>query len=153
MYRADLERFVDGKLRQLPLPHAPETLVPRVMAAVRAWVERPWYQRAWFTWPLGWQVASGTALVLTLLAIATGLPWMTASISGLAASALSGVTAKVPDVPQRLEAASSAAEVLWHGFVHPVLVYAFVVVGAMCAMCLAVAVALNRVVFGRTAHS
>ena len=42
---------MDRELRRLPLPRAPQTLLPRVMAAVQAWAQRPWYTRAWFAWP------------------------------------------------------------------------------------------------------
>ena len=59
---ADLETFVDGELRRLPLPRAPQTLLPRVLAAVEQWRERPWYARAWFTWPLAWQSGRSAAL-------------------------------------------------------------------------------------------
>ena len=45
--------LVDRELRQLPSPRAPHTLLPRVLAAVEQWTRRPWYARAWFTWPLG----------------------------------------------------------------------------------------------------
>ena len=54
----DLERRVHDELRRLPAPLAPGTLLPRVLAAVDAWARRPWYARAWFTWPIGLRVAS-----------------------------------------------------------------------------------------------
>src|SRR6185436_19684837 len=63
----DLERRVHRELERLPSPLAPDSLLPRVLAAVDAWARRPWYTRAWFTWPLGWQVAS--VLVLALFAV------------------------------------------------------------------------------------
>ena len=66
---ADLEQRVDRELRRLPAPRAPHTLLPRVLAAVEAWVNRPWYTRAWFTWPLGWQVASVALLVLAVAGV------------------------------------------------------------------------------------
>ena len=63
MNTPDLEPRVDRELRRLPAPRAPHTLLPRVMAAAEAWAERPWYTRAWVTWPLAWQVVSVAALV------------------------------------------------------------------------------------------
>ena len=42
-----------GAAASFRLPRAPHTLLPRVLAAVQAWAQRPWYERAWFTWPLG----------------------------------------------------------------------------------------------------
>src|SRR4029078_6895329 len=54
----ELERRTDAELGVRRPPMAPDTLLPRVLAAVDAWINRPWYTRAWFTWPLGWQIAS-----------------------------------------------------------------------------------------------
>ena len=45
-------RELRRELRRLPPPHAPATLLPRVITAVHAWSERRWYARAWLTWPL-----------------------------------------------------------------------------------------------------
>jgi hypothetical protein len=58
MDRSNLERRIAWELAHLPSPAAPPTLLPRVMAAVQAWATRPWYERAWTTWPIGWQVAA-----------------------------------------------------------------------------------------------
>jgi hypothetical protein len=66
----DLERLTGQKLRSLPPPRAPRTLLPRVMDAVRH-AARPWYQRAWFTWPAGWQAASVAALLVLVAALST----------------------------------------------------------------------------------
>lgn len=52
------ENLLDRKLRSLPDRRAPATLVPRVMAAVRARAERRWYRRAWRDWPPICQVLS-----------------------------------------------------------------------------------------------
>ena len=57
----DLERLTDRALRSLPTPRAPRSLLPRVLAAVAAEASRPWYARAWLSWPLHWQLVSGAA--------------------------------------------------------------------------------------------
>ena len=64
MKPAELEAIIDRELRHLPAPRAPDTLLPRVLAAVHAWTLRPWYERTWFTWPMAWQIASAAALIL-----------------------------------------------------------------------------------------
>ena len=66
----DLETRIDRTLRRFPAPRAPQTLLPRVLAAVQEWSQRPWYSRAWFTWPIGGQIVSAAALILVLVAIA-----------------------------------------------------------------------------------
>lgn len=153
MYRADLEQSIDRRLHRLPLPAAPDTLLPRVMAAVRVWAARPWYQRAWFTWPLGLQVASSLVLIAALAGVAFGLPQVGSLAGHIVSDALAGATRNVPNVSERVVAASSAAQILWQALVHPLLVYACLVVVLLCLACVSVAVALNHVVFGRTAQS
>jgi hypothetical protein len=129
MLPADLERAVHRELQRLPLPRAPHTLLPRVLAAVDAWVNRPWYTRAWFTWPLGWQVASVAVVAL----VGYGF-W------------------HLPPAPPALQATTSATQVLWRTLIEPFLTYVFVVVVLMCLACAAFGAALNYLVLERTAH-
>ena len=129
MLPADLERVVHRELQRLPLPRAPHTLLPRVLAAVDAWVNRPWYERAWFTWPLGWQVASIAVVAL----VGYGF-W------------------NLPPAPPALQATTSATHVLWRTLIEPFLTYVFVVVVLMCVACAAFGAALNYLVLERTAH-
>lgn len=56
------------ELKRLPLPAAPPSLLVRVMQAVEERERRPWYQRAWVTWPEPLQI--GSALVTVIAAIA-----------------------------------------------------------------------------------
>jgi hypothetical protein len=126
----ELESRVDRDLRRLPLPMAPATLLPRVLAAVDAWARRPWYTRAWFTWPLGWQIASIAALAL----FAVGL-WM------------------LPPAPPSFVVTSNASRVLWRTIVEPFLLYAFGIVILMCLACAAFGAALSYVFFERAEQS
>jgi hypothetical protein len=73
----ELEQRMRDELARLPSPGAPPTLLPRVLAAVDAWVSRPWYARAWFTWPLGWQAVSVVFVALALYGTAGGVIWRT----------------------------------------------------------------------------
>lgn len=126
----DLERRVDGGLRRLPPPLAPDTLLPRVLAAVDEWARRPWYTRAWFTWPAGWQAASIAALVLVAVAA-----WM------------------LPPAPPSLVVTGNAGRVLWRTIVEPFLAYAFGIVVLMCLACAAFGVALTYVFVERAEQS
>lgn len=124
----ELEQRVHEELRRLPSPLAPGTLLPRVLAAVDAWANRPWYARAWFTWPLGWQIAS-----VAFVALAGYAMWV------------------APPVPSSLVATTSAGGVIWRTLIEPLLGY---VVGLVLLMCLACAVfgaALNYLFLERTA--
>jgi hypothetical protein len=126
----DLEAHVGRELRRLPAPAAPHTLLPRVLAAVEAWARRPWYTRAWFTWPIGWQVASILALVIA----AAGL-WM------------------LPPAPPSFVVTTTAGRVLWRTMVEPFLAYAFGVVVLMCLACAAFGAALSYVFVERAEQS
>jgi hypothetical protein len=151
---ADLESLVERELRQLPLPRAPHTLLPRVLAAVQHWAGRPWYARAWFTWPLAWQAVSIAALVLIVAAGAMLVP----SAQAAAGRAASGITASIASagpiseaaaLARRAEVTINALRILWRALVEPMVPYAFALVMLMCLASAAFATALNRVAFGR----
>jgi hypothetical protein len=145
----DLETLVDRELRQLPVPRAPHTLLPRVMAAVQAWAQRPWYERAWFTWPLGWQLASIAVLILIVGASAVLLPRTGAAAGALASTMTGRVMEDVGPVAQRAAAAANTARVIWHALLEPLVAYLSGLVVLMCLACAAFGAALNRVVFER----
>jgi hypothetical protein len=149
MHPVELDTFVDGKLKELPLPRAPHTLLPRVLAAVQEWTLRPWYTRAWLAWPLGWQVVSMAALVLLLVGGAMLIPSAEAAASTLASGPMSAAAA----IAQRAEATINAVRVLWRALGEPLVPYAFALVMLMCLACAAFATALNRVALGREFHS
>jgi hypothetical protein len=126
---AELERLIDGALRKLPAPHAPRTLLRRVLAAADARAHGPWYTREWFTWPLGWQAASITAAIALLTGIAMLLPEVAA------------VVTQSPIV--------IAVRVVWRAVLAPVVPFAFGLVLLMCLACAVFGTALNHLVFGR----
>ena len=144
----DLETRVQRELKRLPAPRAPHTLLPRVMAAVQAWAGRPWYSRAWFTWPLGLQVASAAALALV---IAGGVVLAPAA-EAAAANALTAVRIVATggaDVARPIETTASSARILWRTLLEPLASYALVVVVLMFLACAVFGTALNHVVIER----
>jgi NADH:ubiquinone oxidoreductase subunit 6 (subunit J) len=124
----ELEAQVDRELRRLALPRAPHTLLPRVMAAVEAWAQRPWYTRAWFSWPAQWRVASLVPLVVFIYAVWSWNP---------------------PPAPPTLVAATDASRVVWGALIEPLLPFILLVVVLMGVVCAAVALALNYVLLER----
>jgi hypothetical protein len=124
----DLERRVHEQLRRLPDPIAPADLLPRVLAAIDAWANRPWYARAWLTWPLGWQVVS-----VTFLALAVYATWA------------------APPLPASVVATSNAGSVIWRTLVEPLIGYIFGLVVLMGLACAAFGAALNYLFLERTA--
>jgi hypothetical protein len=149
MHPVDLEALVDRQLRQLPAPRAPHTLLPRVLAAVQQWSRRPWYARAWFTWPLAAQFASAAALILIVVGSAMLMPSAQTAVGHTSARVVSGIA----PLAQRAEATMNAARVVWRALIEPFVVYAFGLVVLMCLACAAFGTALNHVAFRRAVHS
>jgi hypothetical protein len=152
MHPVDPERFEEilgARLRQLPMPRAPRTLLPRVMAATEQWARRPWYARAWFTWPLAWQVASIAVFCVIGAGAATLLPTVEVTAARIATAYVAS-TGDVIGNGGRLEATMSAAVILWRIIVKPVAPYMFAFAALMCGACAVFGAALNHVAFGRT---
>jgi hypothetical protein len=148
MNPADLQDLVHRELRRLHEPEAPETLLPRVMARVRIWSGRPWYERAWSTWPRGWQCAAAAAWI----AVAMGAAWLlprSAEAAGDIAALVSTMTADALD--PRLTAAAAAARLVWRTLVAPALPYALAVAALMGFACTLLGAALDHVAFRRMA--
>ena len=144
---AELEGLVDRELRKLPAPRAPRTLLPRVMAAVDASARRPWYTRAWLTWPAAWQAASMIVLLGALAGAATLLPSVRAAANTF--SFVASVQGDVAETTRDIEAATTAFRVLWNALLAPVVPYAFGLVLLMCVACAVFGTALNHLVFGK----
>jgi hypothetical protein len=124
----ELERRVHDELRRLPGPFAPHTLLPRVLAAVDAWANRPWYARAWFTWPLGWRLASVAALAFAVYG-----SW------------------NLPPLPASVVTTTNAGGVIWRTLIEPLLGYLVGLVVLMCLACAVFGAALNYLFLERTA--
>ncbi len=124
----ELERRVHDQLRRLPDPIAPATLLPRVLAAIDAWANRPWYARAWFTWPIGWQVVSVVFLLAAVYA-----------------------TWAAPPLPASIVATGNAGTVIWRTLFEPLMGYLVGLVVLMGLACAAFGAALNYLFLERTA--
>jgi hypothetical protein len=149
MKTPDLETLVDRELRRLPTPRAPQTLLPRVMSAVQAWAGRPWYTRAWVTWPLAWQIVSVAALAAIVAGGAMLLPHARSAVVTVAAAF---ATDDVTTVSQQVAETTSGAGILWRTLLQPLLTYVFGVVVLMVLACVAFGTALNYVVIEKAAH-
>jgi hypothetical protein len=145
----DLETLAGRKLKRLPVPRAPRTLLPRVLAAAEAWTRRPWYERAWFTWPIGWQAASIVGLAATgwvtgivLQDAQLALARAGALIEGYASGAVSGFA-------EPTTFALTAVRIVGRALLEPLLPYRLALAALMGLACAAVGAALNRVVPGK----
>jgi len=152
MEHKELEHLIDRELRDLPAPRAPRSLLPRVMAAA-AEARRPWYARAWRTWPVGWQVASVVMCLAFLTGTALSLPVVQAAIAAHSAPMVSRVTTDIWQVVARTIDAQRAAEIIWRVVINPVASVALLPILAMLATSLAFGAALGRLAFGGTPQS
>ena len=148
----DLEQTVGARLRQLPRPRAPETLLPRVLAAVQAWAQRPWYARAWLTWPAPLQIGSVAAFVVLAGLAAVLFPVVQGFAREIVAPPMARAMTYASALFQSAAAAAQATRLLWRALVEPLASYVFAVVVAICAACAAFATAINRVVIADHAH-
>jgi len=149
MQPADLEALVHKELRALPLPRAPYTLLPRVLAAVQEWSLRPWYTRAWFTWPRAGQVAA----LAVLIALTTTSVMLLPHLHALAAASIPETAlvrwGDLAAVSGYVDVAITVGQAFWRTLIEPVVGYAFAVVVLMCFACAVLGTALNHVVLGR----
>ena len=139
MHSKDSESLVQRRLQQLPRPRAPETLLPRVVAAVRQQVRAPWYRQPWVEWPLVCQAAS-VALLAALAPLAPlALEWIGAGVvSRAAGDAAAGVAVVTDDV-------TTLSRVLWRVFLEPAVGYLGTLIAIMCVAGAAFCAALTRV--------
>jgi hypothetical protein len=148
---ADLDDVLDRALKALGGPRAPETLLPRVLAAAAARERRPWYLRAWNTWPRGLRAAS---LAASCLLVAAALLWLPAvagpvSLSGWLDRARTGARG-VFDVAIAVRV---IATVVWQTLLGPVVAYALVLGLVLSSMAAGLATALKHSALGRVFHS
>jgi hypothetical protein len=147
---AELERWLDRELKQLPGPRAPGTLLLRVLAAAEQQTRRPWYARGWPAWPLAWRAASLAILTLAL----AGLLVMSVAVEGWLVAALSSVVSHgavehLLTVSSHVAAAATAMRVVWQVLVEPVVVMLVLLSGLLYVMCLVFGFALGSLASGR----
>ena len=135
MDHADPDDLLDSELSALPPPRAPQTLLPRVMAAAAEQARRP-APTGWVTWPRQWQLASMAALVSLVAVIVLAFSSAPAGVSD--ATRIAGDTATV-------------ARVFWDVLLEPVAAYIFVL-GLSLALACAAAWAALELALGGASH-
>jgi anti-sigma factor RsiW len=148
----DLERLIDDRLRRLPPPQAPSALAPRIMRSVEDWATRPWYTRAWMTWPIGWRVASVVAAAAMLAALVVFIPSFYETSASVTSSAMDSVARRATPATRRVDVVVTAVVVVWRALIAPVVPYALGVVMVMFLACGLAGTALSYLVFGKAAN-
>lgn len=147
-----LAAALDRELKSLPPPKAPAALAPAVMALLAARAPLPWWQRAWWDWPLS---ARAAFIVLTLS--------VAAIISGGGLVLGEGAADYSADLFERfnpfgllldiLAPLGAAGLLVWEILVQPFLIYAAVAVGALYLACVAMGTACFRYALKRAGTS
>ena len=131
---AELERLLDRELKGLPSPRAPQTLLPRVIAATSG--TAPQTATGWSTWSPAWQASSVAVL---LLAIAT-ISWLFAA-----------PPAQVVESTRTAGEVAAVMRVFWDVLLQPVATYIFVL-GLSLALACAAAWAALELALGGASH-
>jgi hypothetical protein len=138
---ADSSDPLDRALQSLPTPRAPQTLLPRVMAAVEAQPE-PVRGRPWFTWDPEWQAVSLTA-VIVLVAAAAFLAPHADMVLAFGVALLERVRPDAATGVHEAVAFASATRMLWQALFQPVLGYVVIWILLMSLACAAFGAALS----------
>ena len=146
---AELERWLHHELKKLPVPRAPEGLVPRVLQSVQAVPPETAAPRSWLTWPLAQQLASIVALVVAVAAVAGLWLIVRGSLITTLPEPVAAVATRVDDVHQRAYDITLAARVLWR-VLEPFAVGVIALVAIMFAACAAISAALRNLAVGDT---
>ena len=152
MHPADLETSIHRELRGLRPPAAPATLLPRVLAAVQAWAGRPWYQRAWFTWPAAGQAVA----LLTLAAVATAIAVAVAGADTAIGTLIANLVDRPAPIFSRARLLLAVAGTLLRALLQPAIAYrayTFALLVGLGAACATLGTALHRMSDGRTRWS
>ncbi|MCX7721958.1 MAG: hypothetical protein N2379_02720 [Verrucomicrobiae bacterium] len=78
----ELEAAIDRLLKTLPPLRAPDTLVPRVLAAVTPQARLAWYRRPWQTWPVALQLGSLAAALALCAGVYIGIGELVHALRG-----------------------------------------------------------------------
>ena len=159
----DLQQLIDRELRALPAPHAPRTLLPRVLAATvlrhavappdavpgsgtspgsgptvpgaAAASSTPWYARPWLAWPHRWQIAS--VAVLVTLGVAGSMVFVAVSASATSNALLRSLLVT-------LDEAATLVRIYWRVLLGPLAFLSFVLALSLSLACAAIWLALDR---------
>ena len=140
MNSKDLEDLIDRELKGLPLPQAPPTLLPRVLAAIESPLQRPWYRRTWSHWPPVLRLVSAGMMGVVL----AGLTFVEPLFQGALRDVLSVVVQPVMNLTGDLRATFGAVEALRRVLIEPLLGYLVVLGIMMGTTCAGLGAALTR---------
>jgi hypothetical protein len=147
----ELDEQLDRELRELPGPRAPETLLPRVMLAVAEADAKPWYARAWMTWPREVQVASALLLALVVAGLWSIAPIGFQGIADVVSPAANDIWTRLAAVVRQTEQVATLGRVLWEVLLGPIAAHALVFTVLIAFFCALFWTAVTRLALGEAA--
>ena len=145
----DLERLVHRALADLPMPRAPRTFRPRVMAAVAL----PDVGHPWFTWP--WPVQVAAVMAVAVVAGVCGWAWPTivAALGAVLPDSVQAGANYVGGAAETSAALLRVMELTWTAVVAPIARLVLLLTVALCTACALCLAALSRVALGGASQS
>jgi hypothetical protein len=145
----ELASLLDAELKKLPPVPAPRTLVPNVVATLAARPARPWWQGAWWDWPV---LAKAAFLLLALSVVAafsTGGLWLDDNVTTYSQQVASRLTPWT-GLWDTLAPLTNAGLLLWEKIAQPVLLHGLALGGALYLICIGAGTALFRTALKRS---
>lgn len=143
-----LASLIDAGLKKLPPVSAPASLAARVMAVLESRAALPWWQRAWWDWPLAAKAAF-VALALVLAgAFSGGNLWLNDSLARTPGVEEVGIQQPAP-LSGLAGTAVNFGQILWDNFGQPYLLYLAAFVAMAYLVCVGAGTLFLRVAVRR----
>ena len=145
----DLERRVARNLASLPAPRAPQSLRPRVMAAIVP----PVVGHPWFTWPGPLQAV----VAVLVVGFAAGLAWewtaIRAAMSSVVPEPVQAGASQLSGLAETGTAVVRLLQFTWNGVLAPMAKLVLLMTVTLCTACAVCLAAFSRVALGGASQS
>ena len=128
-----LEALLSDELKALPPLQAPATLATGVMAILAARARVPWWQRAWWDWPLSAKAAFVVLTIAVAGAMGGGGHFLGEGAAGYSADLMERFN-PADGIFGNFTPLADAAILMWHQFAQPFVFYGAVLAGALYLM-------------------
>lgn len=139
-----LEQLLDDELKKLPAVTAPPALLRDVLAQLEARAASPWWQRAWWQWP----VAAQAAFIILALALVAAVTTGGALLNDEATLWLQSLTAHASGFTSTWNTFAplgDAGLLLWEKTAQPLLLYGLIAAGVLYLACVGLGTMVFRV--------
>ena len=147
----NLARQLDRALKDLPSVAAPPSLARNVRALLEARARRPWWQRAWWEWPLAARATFAALAVLAGAALSSGSFLVGEGAESYSQSLLQQFTSPAPAMDlAHFDSLADAASLVWDRAARPLLTIAGGIALALYLTCIGLGTACFRLLQRRS---